>query len=204
MRNVLCDVHKKNGTTGLVPRIYSHWFKNAHYDSALYLGHDLLAHTQNEDGSIEHELRALGAEIWLTDFWKLARMYNPVWSDIAIHVNRYLNDNEADLKPTPSYSLSLKERQKVNSLVDFYQLRLNIVYNKSWVDQNRNLILEWLYYGLSRARRRYRQQSLEVISNLRQTINAECRELELKTGESYMLSYNLKGFFKIRKVKELV
>ncbi len=209
MRTIYCQVleHEDYGILGLVPEIYMNWFKYANFTPSINLGHEMMAHGNNETGSLEDELKALGAELWLSDFfsylqfsldnaWLFASSLNNSIADAL------LADNYSVSAPIKKYSLSAELKAKIKALFDAAIPRL-VAYLRdtlendaqNYADSNYTPILEWLCYGFSHARKRYCGHDPWDLWLLRQRIDAATKHIMFEENCRYRLTYSLTRHF---------
>lgn len=220
MIRIKCKARKDEDSDvlGLVPHIFeaSGWFGYGKYIPSTGLGHDLIAHCRKENGSFEHELRALGAEIWLSEFYSFHnnhfanRTNEEIFaSDIisAFH-DAFLSSFE-DIPACKKYP----QFEELEELTEFFEvafakflrdipseLDLEVEGDEDktfelWCEQNKKTMLDWVAYGFWYASKvRYRNLEAYDVFYLRKRLNDLSKEISrLEEGEKATIVYNLRG-----------
>lgn len=177
MRHIKFTVegHEEFGT-GIVPKIFKNW-KSYTPSGAYGLAHDLLDHSTKETGEVWQEFKALGANVFHSNFGlrnktpyfsgtplskgdSLGREVEQIYSD----ANNW--DVEINYPQTPKYKLTKGEEAKFAEFEKGFKHGIQMQWEEIFEDledcphlKDLQNILEWIKYGFYRAKRRFKNES---------------------------------------------
>lgn len=186
MRNVRLEVveHEDTGSKGFRPCIFANW---PGYIPMIALGHDLIDHTTKENGEVWQELRAFGANLFVSDFGNLERLYTSAGQTNtnykgqlmggeleSILSDAYANDTVDALKMAPKVSFDSEIEEQFAELWTGYKAAFKssfadetaIDYFNSYSEE----ILSWFRYGFKLAAKRFNNDSYQAFT-LKERIN---------------------------------
>ncbi len=213
MRHIRLEVreYEQTGLIGFVPKIFSNWAETSYLPST-QLGHDLVAHGRFERGTTENELKALGAECWISNFYSLYNVsgYNRNESNFAGNLDNTFRDQMFDLS-------NMTQTKKYPRFKELYQLKT--FFDKAWeilftshldiddslaISDYKQQVFDWIAYGFWYAsRKRYSGYDSYDIYTVRDRINQVGKQLRLDDsyiGREFTLSYDLSGYAEIKPI----
>jgi len=224
MRYITLEIKENDdGLVGFVPTIHNNWFQRnkevGGYMPSNQVGHDLISHGINETGSFEEELKALGCEIWLSQFYQkynemtIFESYNIFANDIlSAYLDEYRKPNafnNIELKKHPKNFNGKEEIRKFFEKAWFHvvlnlstELELDEDETVLWEqksDENKESVFSWLAYGYWYAQnKRYKGYDPYDVFLTSKRINDVCQKAKPyfdlgSIGEVWKLSYNLHG-----------
>lgn len=202
-----------SGAEGLVPNIFRDWYESKDYGGyqpSTRLAHDLMAHGIKEFGTIEDELRALGAELYIREF-SLDYTYEGLMYDLS---NTFRDGNaqlpqmakKVKLEDWEETQLRLILKETLAKALDSAtnypgDWGLDDLWDMSEDDEeakdkaleaqamellNFEVIYSWLAFGYKYAKKRYRGN---YVYGMYQAINNHLTRLHLEEGQTFSIGY---------------
>lgn len=203
---VRCNV---TGELGLVLDHHMQWYKTSDsYVAGFSLGHEILAHQKGETGTVWEEMRALGTEAWLSQYFSeyntgiIQRLnFEILGGDLVTTLMDFLN-SPSDIPEAPKVSKLYDEH---GSLYDFFDSAFRSMslaeefkdfFDQdedltAWFNKIKPLCFGWFVHGYRKAEKvRYRNFDPYDVFLTRKAIN----DLRIKPeyeGQRFVIYYNL-------------
>lgn len=203
-----------SGAEGLVPNIFRDWYESKDYGGyspSTRLAHDLMAHGIKEFGTVADELKALGAELYIREFWQGNYSSESLRSDIQgtlsdafaelpqmakkvrlsendAHEIRYMLKNALSeaVESATEYPVDWGLEELCELPVEEQEPAQKKQAEELFSPENIEIMYSWLAYGFSCAKKRYQGQDVWF---LYQAINEKLKNLQLEEGQTFSIGY---------------
>lgn len=217
MRYAKCVVKRcqVTGEFGLVLESHLEWYyKNDNYIAGIRVAHELFDHfLPNQNGSIEHELFAIGSYMYRTDFYRHFenRYYHTTKSPESMlngDLLSTISDSSDGFTLDSCPLVSKRVNPKIMSMMkntwaseNFIESVINEIgeYSeaiRNSIVNNFDNAVHWISYGYRMAKRRYNKWDSYHLMRIQETINktAECLNLEYE-NQKFTLHYDMESLF---------